>query len=73
MRQNTEFFDGIVSKLLKKFESDPYSMSKSELEILKWFSKNEPSLKKRSRDEIINSIKVELATDFVKKRLRNED
>ena len=73
MRQNTEYFDGIVSKLLKKFESDPYSMSKSELEILKWFSKNEPSLKKRSRDEIINSIKVELATDFVKKRLRNED
>ena len=73
MRQNTEFFDGIVSKLLKKFESDPYSMSKSELEILKWFSKNEPSLKKRTRDEIINSIKVELATDFVKKRLRNED
>lgn len=73
MRQNTEFFDGIVSKLLKKFEIDPYNMSKSELEILKWFSKNEPSLKKRSRDEIINSIKVELATDFVKKRLRNED
>lgn len=73
MKQNTEFFDGIVSKLLKKFESNPYNMSKSELEILKWFSKNEPSLKKRSRDEIINSIKVELATDFVKKRLRNED
>jgi len=72
MRQNTEFFDGIVSKLLKKFESDPYSMSKSELEILKWFSKNEPSLKKRTRDEIVHSIKVELATDFVKKGLRNE-
>ena len=73
MRQNTEFFDGIVSKLLKKFESDPYSMSKSELEILKWFSKNEPSLKKRTQDEIVHSIKVELATDFIKKSLRNED
>ena len=53
MRQtNTKTFDGVISKLSKRFESNPYSLSKNELEILKWFSKNQKPLEKLNKEEI---------------------
>ena len=74
MRQ-TDFktFDGVISKLSKRFESDPYGLSKNELEILKWFSKNQEPLTKLSQDEITKMARVGLASDFIKAKIREKN
>ena len=65
-------FDGVINKLLKRFESDPYSLSKNEIEILKWFSKNQEPLTKLSQDEITKMARVGLAADFIKAKIREK-
>ena len=74
MRQtHVKTFDGVICKLSKRFESDPYSLSKNELEILKWFSKNQEPLTKLSQDEITKLARVGLAADFIKKKIREKN
>ena len=73
MRQtHTKTFDGVISKLSKRFESDPYSLSKNEIGILKWFSKNQEPLTKLSQDEITKLARVGLAADFIKAKMRQK-
>jgi len=66
-------FDGVISKLSKRFESNPYSLSKNELEILKWFSKNQEPLTKLSQDEITKLARVGLAANYIKSKLRENE
>ena len=74
MRQTqVKTFDGVISKLSKRFESDPYGLSKNELEILKWFSKNQEPLTKLSQDEITKLARVGLAANFIKSKLRENE
>ena len=74
MRQtHVKTFDGVISKLSKRFESDPYSLSKNELEILKWFSKNQEPLTKLSQDEITKLARVGLAAEFIKSKIRENE
>ena len=74
MRQtHVKTFDGVISKLSKRFESDPYSLSKNELEILKWFSKNQEPLTKLSQDEITKLARVGLASEFIKSKIRENE
>ena len=74
MRQaSLKSFDGVISKLSKRFESDPYSLSKNEIEILKWFSKNKEPLTKLSQDEITRLARVGLAADFIKAKMRENE
>ena len=74
MRQtHVKTFDGVISKLSKRFESDPYSLSKNEVEILKWFSKNQEPLTKLSQDEITRLARVGLAADFIKSKIRENE
>lgn len=61
----SNIFDSLISRLLTRFDSDPYSLSKSELEILKLFSKNQKPLRKLATDEIFRRVRINLATDFV--------
>ena len=61
----SDIFDSLISRLLTRFDSDPYSLSKSELEILKLFSKNQKPLRKLATDEIFRRVRINLATDFV--------
>jgi len=61
----SNIFDGLISRLLTRFDSNPYSLSKSELEILKLFSKNQKPLQKLPTDEIFRRLRINLATDFV--------
>ena len=65
----TDSFDGVIQKLLTRFESDPYSLTQSELEILKWFSKNQKPLEKLNKEEIFKMIRIDCATNFVKKKI----
>ena len=74
MRQtHTKTFDGVISKLSNRFESNPYSLSKNELEILKWFSKNQEPLTKLSQDEVTRLERVSLAADFIKSKMRENE
>ncbi len=74
MRQtHVKTFDGVIRKLSKRFESDPYSLSKNEIEILRWFSKNQEPLTKLSQDEITKLARVGLAADFIKKKIREKN
>ena len=74
MRQtHVKTFDGVIGKHSKRFESDPYSLSKNELEILKWFSKNQEPLTKLSQNEITKLARVGLAADFIKKKIREKN
>tara|TARA_B100000902_G_scaffold251319_1_gene237819 strand:- start:22 stop:258 length:237 start_codon:yes stop_codon:yes gene_type:complete len=66
-------FDGVISKLSKRFESDPYSLSKNEIEILKWFSKNQKPLTKLGQDDITKLARVGLAADFIKAKIREKN
>ena len=66
-------FDGVIGKLTKRFESDPYSLSKNEIEILKWFSKNQEPLTKLNRDEITRLARVGLAAKFIKAKVRENE
>jgi len=61
----SDIFEGLISRLLTRFDSNPYSLSKSELEILKLFSKNQKPLQKLATDEIFRHVRINLATDFV--------
>ena len=61
----SDIFDSLISRLLTRFDSNPYSLSKSELEILKLFSKNQKPLRKLATDEIFRRVRINLATDFV--------
>ena len=70
---NLKTFDGVISKLSKQFESDPYSLSKHEIEILKWFSKNKEPLKKLGHDEITKLARVGLAADFIKAKIKENE
>ena len=65
----TDSFDGVIQKLLTRFESDPYSFTKSEIEILKWFSKNQKPLEKLNKEEIFKMIRIDCAANFVKKKI----
>ena len=74
MRQaSLKSFDGVISRLSKRFESDPYGLSKNEIEILKWFSKNKEPLTKLSQDEITRLARVGLAADFIKAKMRENE
>jgi len=74
MRQtHVKTFDGVISKLSKRFESDPYSLSKNEIEILKWFSKNQEPLTKLGQDDITRLARVGLAADFIKAKMREKN
>ena len=57
----TDSFDGLIETLLTRFESDPYSLTQSELDILTWFSKNQKPLEKLNKEitykEVLKSIK----------------
>ena len=65
----TDSFDGVTQKLLTRFESDPYSLTRSEIEILKWFSKNQKPLEKLNKEEIFKIIRIDCAANFVKKKI----
>ena len=74
MRQtHLKTFDGVIGKLSKRFESDPYSLSKNEIEILKWFSKNKEPLTKLGQDEITKLARVGLAADFIKAKIKENE
>ena len=66
-------FDGVISKLSKRFESDPYGLSKNEIEILKWFSKNQEPLTKLNQEEITRLARVGLAAEFIKSKVRENE
>ena len=66
-------FDGVIGKLTKRFESDPYSLSKNEIEILKWFSKNQEPLTKLSQNDITRLARVGLAAEFIKAKVRENE
>jgi hypothetical protein len=66
-------FDGVISKLSKRFESDPYGLSKNEIEILKWFSKNQEPLTKLTQQEITRLARVGLAAEFIKSKVRENE
>ena len=66
-------FDGVINKLSKRFDSDPYSLSKNEVEILKWFSKNQGPLAKLSQDDITRLARVGLAADFIKAKIHEKN
>ena len=65
----TDTFDGLIETLLTRFESDPYSLTQSELKILKWFSKNQKPLEKLNKEEIFKMIRIDCAANFVKKKI----
>ena len=65
----TDYFDGVIQKLLTRFESDPYSLTQSEIEILKWFSKNQKPLEKLNKEEIFKIMRIDCAANFVKKNI----
>ena len=65
----SDTFDSIISRLLTRFDCNPYSLSKSELEILKWFSKNQKPLEKLNKEEIFKMIRIDFAANFVKKKI----
>jgi hypothetical protein len=69
----TKTFDGVIGKLSKRFESDPYSLSKNEIEILKWFSKNHEPLTKLSQNDITRLARVGLAAEFIKAKVRENE
>ena len=74
MRQtHLKTFDGVIGKLSKRFESDPYSLSKNEIEILKWFSKNKEPLTKLGQDEITKLARVGLAANFIKAKIQENE
>tara|TARA_B100000674_G_C37461202_1_gene742716 strand:- start:286 stop:522 length:237 start_codon:yes stop_codon:yes gene_type:complete len=74
MRQtHVKIFDGVISKLSERLENDPYSLSKNELELLKWFSKNQEPLTKLSQDDITRLARVGLAADFIKAKIREKN
>ena len=66
-------FDGFVEKLSEKFDANPYSLSKSQIDILKWFSENPGYLKSKDAMNVDGLIKTNLVTRFVKKNLKADE
>ena len=65
-------FDSILEKLVNRFESNPYSLSPSELQMLKWFSQNPGYLEKPKIDKKADLIKTSLFSTFIKKNLESD-
>jgi len=73
MKKNIEAnFENIIVKLSNRFDSNPYSLSRSELQMLKWFSQNPGYLGKRQGDHRENLIKTSLFTTFIRKNLQDD-
>ena len=73
MKTNIETnFDKILKNLSDRFDSNPYSLSQSEIQMLKWFSQNPGYLSKSLKPKADNLIKTGLVTAFIKKNLRDE-
>ena len=64
---------GVIGNLSKRFEGDSYSLSKNEIEILKWFSKNQDPLTNLSQDDITRLARVGLAAEFIKAKVRENE
>ena len=65
-------FDSILEKLVNRFESNPYSLSPSELQMLKWFSQNPGYLGKSGSPSVSSLVKTGIVTAFVKKKLNDD-
>ena len=73
MRKNVDTnFENIIDKLSRRFDSDPYNLSLSEIQMLKWFSQNPGYLGKSLKPKTDDLIKTGLVTAFIKKKLRDE-
>ena len=65
-------FDNILAKLVNRFESNPYSLSPSEIQMLKWFSQNPGYLGKSGSSTIDSVIRTGIVTAFVKKKMNDD-
>ena len=65
-------FDSVIGNLSGAFESNPYSLSSSELEILKWFSKNPGYLEKSKKQTVDSLIRTDLVVGFIKKNIGDD-
>lgn len=65
-------FELIIEKLSKRFDSNPYSLSRSEIQMLKWFSQNPGYLGTKQKDKADDLIKTTLFTAFIKKNLQHD-
>ena len=65
-------FDSVIGKLSGAFESNPYSLSSSELEILKWFSRNPGYLEKSKKQTVDSLIRTDLVVGFIKKNIGDD-
>ena len=73
MRDNFDIqFDSLIDKLEARFDRDPYSLSSSEIQMLKWFADNPGYLGKNPTSKVNSSIRVGFATAFIKKSLSDE-
>ena len=71
--KNTEAnFENIIKKLSNRFDSNPYSLSRSELQMLKWFSQNPGYLGNKQGEKRHDLIKTSLFTTFIKKNLQDD-
>ena len=66
-------FDSILEKLVNRFESNPYSLSPSELQMLKWFSQNPGYLGKSGSPSVSSLVKTGMVTAFVRKNLNDDE
>ena len=73
MKTNIETnFDKILKNLSDRFDSNPYSLSQSEIQMLKWFSQNPGYLGKPKIDKKADLIKTSLFSTFIKKNLESD-
>ena len=73
MKRNIEAdFENIIKKLSNRFDSNPYSLSRSELQMLNWFSQNPGYLGKKQGEKKDDLIKTSLLTTFIKKNLEDD-
>jgi len=73
MKKNIEAnFENIIEKLSNRFDNNPYSLSRSELQMLKWFSQNPGYLGKTQGEKRDDLIKTSLLTTFIKKNLQDD-
>ena len=73
MRKNVDTnFENIIDKLSRRFDSDPYNLSLSEIQMLKWFSQNPGYLGKKQGEKRDDLIKTSFLTTFIKKNLQDD-
>ena len=65
-------FENIIEKLSKRFDSNPYSLSPTDIQILKWFSQNPGYLGNQKMDKKHNLFKTSLFYTFIKANLQND-